>query len=100
MKALDGRQLTFDGKKYDLGPAARRAVKDTTMIIHQGITSTWGTKLLHLENVLLAGGGALLFKDILAAALPNVSIVEDPVYANALGNLRIGALVKKTKGTG
>lgn len=88
MKALGGQPLMFDGKKYDLQPVARRAVRDTAMIIHQGISSTWGTKLSRLENVLLAGGGALLFGELLAAALPNVRVVEDPVYSNALGYLK------------
>jgi len=88
LKALTGQAITYDGKGYDLGKAAKKAVWDAGTLISRGITNTWGAKVGFLENLLLAGGGAFIFKEILAEGLPNVRVVEDPVYANAMGYLK------------
>ncbi|MCL5057382.1 MAG: hypothetical protein M1130_05175, partial [Actinobacteria bacterium] len=64
------------------------AVRDAGASISRSITNTWGTRVGFLENVLLAGGGAFIFEEVLAGSLPNVRVVEDPVYANALGYLQ------------
>ncbi|MCL5781283.1 MAG: ParM/StbA family protein [Firmicutes bacterium] len=86
-KALTGQVIVYNGKGYDLGDAAGSAVRDAGILISRGIANTWGTRVGFLENVLLAGGGALIFEEVLARTLPNVKVVEDPVYANATGYL-------------
>jgi hypothetical protein len=87
-KALTGQEITYEGRGYDLGEAAKRAVWDAGTLISRGITNIWGTRVGFLENVLLAGGGAFMFEEVLAGVLPNVRVVEDPVYANATGFLK------------
>lgn len=87
-RALGGQAVLYGGKKYNLSTAAQRAVKDIERLITSGITNTWGARVGFLENVLLAGGGALLFGKALAEVLPNARIVEEPVFANATGYLK------------
>jgi len=87
-KALTGQVILYNGKGYDLGAAAGRAVREAGMLISRGIANTWGSKVGFLENVLLAGGGAFIFEEVLAGTLPNLKVVEDPVYANATGFLK------------
>ncbi|MFZ5632273.1 MAG: hypothetical protein ACOY40_05435 [Bacillota bacterium] len=87
-KTLSGQSIVYGGKKYNLGAAVQRAVKDIETLITSSITNTWGAKAGFLENVLLAGGGAHLFGKALAEVLPNAKIVEEPVFANAIGYLK------------
>ena len=87
-KALTGQAVVYNGREYDFGEAAKRAVRDAGALISRSITNTWGARVGFLENVLLAGGGAFIFEEVLAGNLPNVRVVEDPVYANALGYLQ------------
>jgi plasmid segregation protein ParM len=44
-----------------------------------------------VQQMLLAGGGALLFETEIARALPGVRVIDDPVYANAKGFLSLSA---------
>ncbi len=94
-KALTGQVILYNGKGYDLGAAAGRAVREAGMLISRGIANTWGSKVGFLENVLLAGGGAFIFEKVLAGTLPNLKVVEDPVYANATGFLRAVSSLEK-----
>ncbi len=86
-KALTGQVIVYNGRGYNLGDAASMAVREAGVLISRGIANTWGRKVGFLENVLLAGGGALIFEKVLAGILPSVRVVEDPIYANAVGYL-------------
>ena len=87
-KALTGQAVVYNGREYDFGEAAKRAVRDAGALISRSITNTWGARVGFLDNVLLAGGGAFIFEEMLAGNLLNVRVVEDPVYANTLGYLK------------
>jgi plasmid segregation protein ParM len=86
-KALNGQVIVYNGRGYNLSDAASMAVREAGILISRGIANTWGSKVGFLENVLLAGGGSLIFEKVLAGTLPSVRVVEDPIYANATGYL-------------
>lgn len=42
------------------------------------------------DQILLSGGGALIFGNLLKAHFKNCEVIEDPLYANVLGFYRMG----------
>jgi len=84
-KALRGEQITFDGKKHTLNAAQAR--EDVALAICQKVLAAWGNRTGHIETTLLAGGGALFFRQNLKG-FPGQYIVQDPFFANARGYLR------------
>ena len=47
----------------------------------------WITEDYSIQNIILVGGGAFMFKDAVRAAFPNhvVQSLRDPMYANVKG---------------
>jgi plasmid segregation protein ParM len=86
-----GKQLMIYQKPYDLTPilptaraVARRAVSSMM---------EWVTEDYSIQNVILVGGGAFMFKDAVRAAFPNhrIHVVKDPMFANVKGFQLAGA---------
>jgi hypothetical protein len=52
------------------------------------------------DKILFAGGGALMFADILKQLLPEIEIFKDPVFTNAIGlnKLMVRKFIKNLKG--
>ena len=80
-----GKPLMIYQKPYDLTPilptaraVARRAVSSMM---------EWITEDYSIQNVILVGGGAFMFKDAVKAAFPNhkIQVVKDPMFANVKG---------------
>lgn len=85
--ALAGRPVGFRGRELDLAPAAARAVQDAARLIASRVLGSWGPRAEFTGRVFLAGGGALLFGQELAAYFPQAETVEDPIFANCRGYL-------------
>ena len=83
-KSLRGEQITFDGQKHMLD--AIQAREDVALVICQKVLSAWGNRTGHIETTLLAGGGALFFRQSLKG-FPGQYIVQEPFFANARGYL-------------
>lgn len=88
-RALQGRPVVFDGRALDLTAAASRAVREAGQAIGQRVLAVWGPRKSLMEGVLLAGGGALLFREELMRLLPGAAVVSEPVFANCLGYLKV-----------
>ena len=80
-----GKPLMIYQKPYDLAPilptaraVARRAVSSMM---------EWITEDYSIQNVILVGGGAFMFKDAVKAAFPNhkIYVVKEPMFANVKG---------------
>ncbi|KQP49078.1 PRTRC system protein D [Pseudorhodoferax sp. Leaf274] len=80
-----GKSLLIYQKPFDLTPilptaraVARRAVSSMM---------EWVTEDYSIQNVILVGGGAFMFKDAIKAAFPNhkIQVVREPLYANVKG---------------
>lgn len=94
-----GKPLMIYQKPYDLTPilptaraVARRAV--SSML-------EWVTEDYSIQNVILVGGGAFMFKDAVKAAFPNhrIYVVKDPMFANVKGFQMAGANLLSTQGS-
>lgn len=86
-RAVAGRPLRFAGREVDLSAAFRAAVRDAGAAIAQRVLAAWGSRAAFVEATVLAGGGALLFREELARALPCAVLAEDPLFANCRGYL-------------
>ena len=94
-----GKPLMIYQKPYDLAPilptaraVARRAVSSMM---------EWITEDYSIQNVILVGGGAFMFKDAVKAAFPNhkIYVVKEPMFANVKGFQIAGDNLLKAQGT-
>ncbi|WP_027356582.1 ParM/StbA family protein [Desulfofundulus thermocisternus] len=86
--AETGRTV-FRGGELDLSREYGEAVEDVAEAVARQVLSAWRDFTDSVAVTYLAGGGALLLGERLARAFPNPVLVEDPVFANALGYLRM-----------
>ncbi len=82
-------KVIFRGEELDLSREYREAVDDTAKAVARQVLSAWRDLVDSVAVTYLAGGGALLLGETLAKAFPNPVPIDDPVYANALGYLRM-----------
>ncbi|NHM25977.1 ParM/StbA family protein [Desulfofundulus sp. TPOSR] len=87
----EGGKVVFRGRELDLSTEYREAVDDTAEAVARQVLSAWRDFTDSVAVTYLAGGGALLLGERLARAFPNPVLVGDPVFANALGYLRMVA---------
>ncbi|OIQ53148.1 hypothetical protein MOTE_25080 [Moorella thermoacetica] len=87
--AREGQPVPFRGKEIDLTPDFKAAVRDVAATVSRHVLSAWRDAADMISVTYLAGGGSLLLGEHLAHTLPNPALVNDPVFANAAGYLRI-----------
>lgn len=79
----------FRGGKLDLSGEYREAVRQAAGVITKQVLSAWRKFADSIGVTYLAGGGALLFREHMVEAFSNPVVVEEPVFANALGYLKM-----------
>jgi len=82
--AIVARQTKYYGETIDLGPAVDAALEPMADQVIAQATQLWNGGA-SLDAVLVAGGGALLLGSAIRAHFRHARIVEDPVFANAVG---------------
>ncbi|RCW72404.1 plasmid segregation protein ParM [Pseudorhodoferax soli] len=80
-----GKPLLIYQKPFDLTP-----ILPTARAVARGAVSSmmeWVTEDYSIQNVILVGGGAFMFKDAIKAAFPNhkIQVVREPMHANVKG---------------
>ena len=80
-----GKPLLIYQRPYDLTP-----ILPTVRTVARAAVSSmmeWITEDYSIQNIILVGGGAFMFKDAVRAAFPNhvVQSLRDPMYANVKG---------------
>lgn len=73
----------LDGGVVDLSFYSERAIKRSSIILRDFIIEILGDNIF--DYVYLIGGGAIVFKDYLHEIAPVAEIVNDPIFANAIG---------------
>ncbi len=86
-KALAGEQVIYLGRQVDLGGSLDAARKRVGALIASNVAGALRDRTGFVTQTILAGGGALLFDQEIALALPGAKVIDDPVFANARGFL-------------
>lgn len=80
-----GTNPSFYGKPYDISEHLKIGKAKAEQFVSVLVNKVGSS--LDISNIILAGGGAEFFKDVLAEKFPNHDIIttQDPVYANVRG---------------
>lgn len=89
LAVANGRKVMHWGRPVDLTGTLESARERVALQIARTAVAEWGNRTNRLATVILAGGGALIFGDVLRRELGAVEIVPEPAYANAAGFLRL-----------
>lgn len=84
------RSNKYGGQTIDLSQQVAQVLDDITAPILAKVRELWPGNGARLDAIIIAGGGAHLIGERLRAELrhSNVTIVDDPVFANAVGYYR------------
>jgi len=81
-KAFLAKKLRISGQVYDVSEEWSLAVRQTGESIRQAVEQI--IRPIHsIDAILLIGGGAYVFEEILKESWPQTQRTEDPVFANA-----------------
>lgn len=80
-----GTNPRFNGKEFDLSKYRPLAIEKARQFV--AVLAAKVGPSTDIDNILLAGGGAAFFRDLVAEKFPdhNIQITPDPVYANVRG---------------
>lgn len=79
------KQVAFAGSRMNIEPLAEEARKAAGNSIAEAVRAAWSERIDFVDQVLLAGGGALEFFPILLSQFFDVQLIPDAQFANALG---------------
>jgi plasmid segregation protein ParM len=96
MNAITKRQVKYFGEPVDFGPVVDAALEPMADQVIAEATQLWNGAA-GLDAILVTGGGALLLGDRLRQHFRHARIVEQPVWANALGFYRFAQYLSNTK---
>lgn len=82
--AIIARQMKYYGEPIDLSGVVDAALEPMADQVIAQATQLWNSGA-SLDAVLVAGGGALLLGPYIKAHFRHARVVDDPVFANALG---------------
>lgn len=87
--ARNNEPICFQGKEINLSQVYKQSCRETTQVILEAVRSVWVSRGEYLNSTIFAGGGSEMFKDYLQQSFPAISIVDDPVFANSRGFLKL-----------
>jgi plasmid segregation protein ParM len=85
--AVVKRRVKYFGASVELGGVIDATLEPMADQVIAQATQLWNGAA-GLDAILVAGGGALLLGSYLERAFPHVRVVDNPVFANALGYWR------------
>jgi plasmid segregation protein ParM len=88
MEAVLAREDFNEGKPIDLHPVVDPIVEDIGEEIVRTSRQYWGNTAATFRKVLVIGGGAYIWGDIIKKAFPHTVVLPDPEFANARGYFR------------
>lgn len=83
------KEITFGGQKINIEGMTLFARMATGQAIAETVMAAWSEKTDYLDNIFLAGGGAMEFGGIFQKHVGKAEIVADPQHANAAGFYRM-----------
>lgn len=94
MDAMLGRQTRYYGDVVDLSAIVEGALAPMAEQVIAEATQLWDSAA-GLDEILVTGGGALLMGPVIQEHFRHARIVEEPVWANALGFWRFAKWLEK-----
>lgn len=88
IEAVIRRQVNYYGDTVDLGAVVDEALEPMAEQVIAEATHLWNGGA-SLKAILVSGGGALLLGPAIKRRFRHAQVVEDPVFANALGYWRL-----------
>ncbi len=95
--AIINKTIKYRGEPIDLSEEVDSVLSDMTREIVNKAHQLWPGKGARLDAVLLSGGGSMLMGEMLKEKLDhgNTTIVEDGVWANAMGYYKFGVFKQR-----
>jgi len=87
--AMNNEPIYFQGKEINLSGIYKQSCKETTQLILEAIRSVWVSRGEYLNSTIFAGGGSKMFENYLQKSFPATSIIDDPIFANSQGFLKL-----------
>ncbi len=87
LQALASETVKYYERDYSFTDIAYSARNNVAIAISQKVLAAWGNRTGYIGRTYLAGGGTLFFGASLYKSFPGVTVVDDPVFANAHGYL-------------
>ncbi len=84
-------------KKVNLVELKAKARGEAGNAIADFVLNAWSEQLDFIDLVITAGGGALEFNHIFNEKFGNVSIVDDPQFANCLGFVKLAEIKQRSR---
>lgn len=82
-KSFRSKQLRISGTRYDMTEEWNAAVSSSGEAIRQAVEEIF-RPVIDLDKILLIGGGAYVYPDVLAKSWPQLKQHDDPIFANVL----------------
>lgn len=92
--AIITRQVKYFGEPVDLGAVVDIAIEPMAEQVISQATQLWNGGA-GLDAILVSGGGALLLGPAITTHFRHARVVEEPVFANALGYYRFAQHLQK-----
>ena len=96
INAIINKSIHYFGNDVDISNLVSEIVDPLADTIIAQCGQLWGTGA-GLDSVLISGGGALLMSDRLLSHFPHGVVVDDPVFANAIGYWKYSRMLKEDK---
>lgn len=95
--AIRNRSISYRGNPLDLTDVIENSLGDFAAAIASKAKEFWPGQGAELQNIFLSGGGAQLIGDLVKRNIehPNITIVDDSVFANVRGYYKLGKLKEK-----
>lgn len=91
---VTSRKVKFFGEEFDLSGEVDNALEAFAGQVISQASQLWGSGA-RLDKILVSGGGALLLGKYITKHFRHAEIVENPVYANAIGYLKFAQRMSK-----
>ena|SRR5699024_7759714 len=90
-RVLDNGHISFKGERLDFKNFIEEKKHEISSNIADRLKSFWGEESSMFDEIFLAGGGGMMFKDFLQPHFDNrIKLVKESQFANAIGYYRYG----------
>lgn len=86
---INGEPVLHWGREINLTPAWLKMRRQIAETIVSGAVAAWKEQINQIALTVFAGGGSLVFFDVLKSMFPHPVLVEEGYFANAVGFLKM-----------